>query len=88
MEIERNMVEFMVQADPEKHRKHVHIENGEELLYLQILKALYGCMRSGFLWYNLFSETFQSHGFELNSYDSCVASKIVNGKKMYHHMVC
>ena len=38
MKIEGNMVEFMVQADPDKYRKHVRIENGKEVLYVQYPK--------------------------------------------------
>ena len=49
IKIEHEMVEFMVQEDPEKYRKHVRIENGKEVLYVQIIKALYGCMISGVL---------------------------------------
>ena len=81
MKIEGNMIEFMVQEDPEKYRRHVCIKNGKEVLYVHILKTLYDCMRSGFLWYNLFLETLQSHGFKLNPYDSYVANKIMNGKQ-------
>ena len=46
MKIEGDMVDYMVAADPEKYSKHVRIENGRKVLYVQILKALYGCMRS------------------------------------------
>jgi hypothetical protein len=45
------------------------------------LKALYGCVKSALLWYELFTSTLQGQGFELNPYDSCVANKIVNGKQ-------
>ena len=75
------MVKFMVQADPEKYRKHVRTANGKKVLYVHILKALYGCMRSGLLWYKLFSETLQGHGSELNPYDPCVANKIIDNKQ-------
>jgi len=53
---------------------------GEKVLYLRLLKALYGCMKSALLWYELFMGTLQKMGFELNPYDPCVANKIVNGK--------
>jgi hypothetical protein len=54
----------------------------ESELYLKLLKALYGCVQSALLWYELFSTTLQALGFELNPYDStCVANKVTNGKQ-------
>ena len=58
----------------------VGIENGKRVLYLQLLKALYGCVKSALLWYDLFSGTLHEMGFELNPYDTCVANKTINGK--------
>lgn len=54
-------------------------EKGRKVLYLQLLKVLYGCVRSALLWYELFSGTSQQLGFCLNPYDPCVANKIING---------
>ena len=45
------------------------------------MKALYGCIKSAMLWYNLFADTLQKDGFEINPYDFCVANKMVNGKQ-------
>ena len=50
-------------------------------MYLWLLKALYGCVKSVLLWYELFSSTLQDMGFELNPYDECVANKVINGKQ-------
>jgi hypothetical protein len=51
------------------------------VLYLKLLKALYGCVQSALLWYDLFSSTLQGEGFKLNPYDTCVANKTINGKQ-------
>ncbi len=56
-------------------------ENGKEVLYLQLLKALYGCVKSALLWYGLFTGTLQGMGFELNPYDTCVTNKTVDEKQ-------
>jgi hypothetical protein len=45
------------------------------------LKALYGCVKSALLWYELFTGTLQEIGFELNPYDPCVANKMINNKQ-------
>jgi hypothetical protein len=65
----------------EVYKKFVCIENGKKVLYLKLLKALYGCVKSALLWYELFSSTLQGMGFELNPYDACIANKMINGKQ-------
>jgi hypothetical protein len=42
-------------------------------------KALYRCVKSALLWYELFSGTLQDLGFDLNPYDGCVANKSIEG---------
>ena len=82
MKFEGDMVDYMVQANPEKYEKFVHTTaSGKKVLYVELLKALYGCMKSALLWYNLFTTTLKDMGFELNPYDLCVANKIINGKQ-------
>jgi predicted secreted hydrolase len=56
-------------------------ENGEKVLYLKLLKALYGCVQSALLWYELFSSTLQGMDFTLNPYDTCVTNKDISGKQ-------
>ena len=70
----------MCQVNP-KYEKFVVIENGKKVLYLQLLKALYGCVQSALLWYDLFTNTLVQMGFKLNPYDLCVASSQIKGKQ-------
>jgi hypothetical protein len=56
-------------------------ENGKKVLYLRLQKALYGCVNSALLWYELFTGTLQGMGFELNPYNTCVANKTVDKKQ-------
>ena len=71
------------------HVTRVHIitmhvysyKNGTKVLYLIILRALYGCIQSALLWYNLYSNTLVEEGFIINPYDKCVANKVINGKQ-------
>jgi Reverse transcriptase (RNA-dependent DNA polymerase) len=64
-----------------EYKNLVTIENGKKVLYLQLLKALCGCVRSALLWYECFVSTLEEMGFILNPYDLCVANKIINGKQ-------
>jgi len=70
----------MCQVNP-KYEKFVVIKNGKKVLYLQLLKALYGCVQSALLWYNLFTNTLVQMGFKLNPYDLCVANSQIKGKQ-------
>ena len=49
--------------------KFVCWERGKKVLYLQLLKALYGCVKLVLLYYKLFSTTLLDLGFKLNPYD-------------------
>jgi hypothetical protein len=82
MVFEDNMVDYMVQANPDRYSPYVTTnKHGKKLLYVELKKALYGCVKSALLWYNLFSSTLTEMGFALNPYDSCVANKTINGKQ-------
>jgi len=73
-------VDIMCQVNP-KYENFVVIENGKKVLYLQLLKALYGCVQSALLWYDLFTNTLVQIGFKLNPYDLCVANSQIKGKQ-------
>ena len=64
-----------------KYKECVTVESGKKTLYVQLLKALYGCVVSALLWYELFSGHLKEMGFEINPYDSCIANKQINGKQ-------
>lgn len=61
------------------YRDYVTYEKGKPTLYLQLTKALYGCVRSALLWYRTLSEELFDQGFKLNPYDPYVVNKIVDG---------
>ena len=73
-------VDIMCKVNP-GYEEYVTMENGKRVLYLQLLKALYGCVKSALIWYDLFTSVLVKMDFELNPYDKCVANKIINGKQ-------
>jgi hypothetical protein len=73
-------VDNICQVNP-KYENFVVIENGKKVLYLQLLKALYGCVQSALLWYDLFTNTLVQMGFKLNPYNLCVANSQIKGKQ-------
>ena len=73
-------VDIMCKANPD-YKQYVAYEGNKKVLYLRVLRALYGCLESALLWYDLYSSTLVKHGFILNPYDKCVANKLINGKQ-------
>ena len=53
LNIEGEFVDIRYEVNP-KHKKNVRVENGVKVLYLQLLKALYGCMEYAILCYDLY----------------------------------
>jgi hypothetical protein len=79
MRLESKMIELLARIDARLYRKHIVIENGREVLYVTLKKALYGTMRAGLLFWRLLSKQLKTWGFETNPYDSCVVNKNING---------
>ena len=80
IKIQGQIVDILCAKNP-SYEGFVVMEDGKRMLYMQLLKALYGCIKSALLWYNLFTDMLKEMGFELNPYDNCVANKIINGKQ-------
>ena len=83
MKLRGVFVDIMCEVNPD-FREHVIYENDKKnrpvkCLYVRVLRALYGCIESALLWYELYSLTLTKMGFKINPYDRCVANKIING---------
>ena len=74
LKLKSQFVDIMCDINPE-YRPHVRYEGKVKVLYLRVLRAIYGCLESVLLWYNLYSETLKQIGFTLNLYDPSVANK-------------
>ena len=81
MKITGVLVHLMVEMAPEIYGPYVVYENGKKVLYVRVLKALYGMLVASLLWYTKFKKDLEGQGFEFNPYDPCVANKMVNGKQ-------
>jgi Reverse transcriptase (RNA-dependent DNA polymerase) len=71
-------VDLLCDVNPEYSPFTVH-EGKTKVLYVRCNKAIYGCVVSGMLWYELFSQTLEQHGFTINPYDFCVANATIDG---------
>ena len=79
---ENDMVDLMIKTDP-SYKEYVYTtRTGKRLLYVELKKAMYGCMKAARLfWDNLSTYLTQEMGFTINPYDSCVANKMINDKR-------
>jgi hypothetical protein len=54
-------------------------EGKNKVLYVKMLKAIYGMLQSSLLYYKKFCKDIESIGFKANPYDPHVTNRIVNG---------
>ena len=81
MKITGVLVDLLVELAPEVYGPHVVYENGRKVLYVQVIRALYGMLVAALLWYQKFRADLESIGFKFNPYDPCVANRDVDGKQ-------
>ena len=56
-------------------------KKGNSLLYVKLLKALYGLMEASLMFYQKLRKDLESQGFEVNPYDPCVANKLIDDEQ-------
>ena len=81
MRIEGLMAELLLEVDPDMYTKFLVYENKKPVIYVEMLKALYGTLRAARLFWIKLSGVLKSWGYTINPYDACVANKIINGKQ-------
>ena len=79
--IEGPMVKLLCEIEPGFYDDYVVYEKGKPVLYVHILKAIYGMLHSSLLFYKQWRGDLEASGFEINPYDPCVANKMVCGKQ-------
>ena len=85
LKLRRQFVDMMCEINPE-FKPHVRCEttkNGKKfkVLYMKVIRAIYGCIKAALQWYIIFTGTLKKLGYKLNPYDKCVANKVINGNQ-------
>ena len=80
MEIKGILVDSLVEMSLETYKKYFVSEKNKKVLYVRMNKAIYGMMVASRLYYKKFRKDIENIGYEVKSYDNCVANKMVNGK--------
>ncbi|MGC9293583.1 MAG: reverse transcriptase domain-containing protein, partial [Acidobacteriaceae bacterium] len=81
MKITGVLVDLLVEMAPEVYKSFVTHESNKKVVYVQVLRALYGMLVAALLWYKKFRNDLEQQGFVFNPYDPCVANKVVNNKQ-------
>ena len=77
------MVKVLLQIDKEMYSEYVMIEKGEQVMYMELLKALYGTLRTACLfWQKLSKQLIDVWWFVPNQNNNCVVNKTINGSQM------
>ena len=82
MKVTGSLVDILVQKNPLKYKGYVVFENGKKVMYLEVLRAIYGMLESALLWYRKFRSDLEENGYIFNNYDLCVANKTIRGNQM------
>jgi len=75
------MVTALLELDHDMYQPFIVYERGEPVLYVQLLKALYGTVWAARLFYEVLKKQLVDMGFKINPYDTCVANKMIEGKQ-------
>ena len=81
MKIRGQLVDLLVELSPETYADFIVYEGKSKVLYVKMLKALYGMIKASVLYYKKFRTDIESIGYEVNPYDPCVANKMISGKQ-------
>ena len=80
LKVKGKFVDIMCDVN-EDFKAFILYKNEMKVLHLKVLRALYRCITSALLWYNLYTETLSKEGYKINPYDRCVANKNINGSQ-------
>jgi hypothetical protein len=81
MKITGILLDLLVSLDPELYGPHVVYEDGKKVLYLEVIRALYGMLVAALLWYQQFRKDLEGQGFKFTAYDPCDANRVKDKKQ-------
>jgi hypothetical protein len=79
MKIKGPLVDMLLNLDEEKYQPFVLHKGNNQVLFVEMQKALDGMLQSALLYYKKFKKDIEQIGFKINPYDPCVANQMING---------
>jgi hypothetical protein len=88
MKIRGQLVDILLELCPGVYNDYVINEGKHNIIYVRMLKALYGMLISSILYYKKFRKNIELIGFEVNPYDICVSNrKLTESNKQSRDML-
>ena len=81
MRLEGTLAELLTKCDPKLYRQYVVTENNKPVLYVELIKALYGTLRAALIFWRKLTAKLIEWGFTINPYDWFVANKQIDGQQ-------
>jgi hypothetical protein len=75
------LVNRLVKLNRELYGPYVFYERNRKVLYVQLMRAIYGMLEAAILWYKKFQGELEEKGFKFNPYDPCIANHIEKGSQ-------
>ena len=81
MKITGVLVNLLVKIAPQIYGPYVMLEKCKRVLYLQLMKALYGMLKAVLLYHKKFREGLEAELYVFNPYDPCVTNNYIEKKQ-------
>ena len=72
LKLKGQFAEMMCDINSEYRNKVQKNGKKVKVLYMRVIRAIYGCIEAALQWYILFTQTLKDMGFKLNPYDKCI----------------
>jgi hypothetical protein len=79
VQLEGPLAQLLTTVDPDLYAKFMTKENGKDVMYIKLTKALYGTLQAAMLFWKDLTGYLTQHGFVLNPYSDCVVNKMIDG---------
>ena len=75
MKVKGRLVDWFIELDPTSYASKAVYEGKSRVIYLEVLRAIYGMLVARLLWYRKITSDLESEEFEFNPYDACIANR-------------
>ena len=81
MKITGELVDLLIKLSPCTYEGYVVYENQRKVIYVVVLRAIYGMLVASLLFYKKLRKDLENIGFIFNPYDPCVANRVISGSQ-------
>jgi hypothetical protein len=77
--LEGPLIQLLTKVDPNLYTKFLSKEDGKDMMYVRLAKAIYGTLQVALLFWKDLTGYLMEQGFVFNPNDNCVKNKIIDG---------